>query len=300
MQNAKELRRAVGKFVYPKGSDVLFHFMELKSFHVEESLDFAQLFYLRALRQQNAHSVQQYESVMRWMSRSSIKLVGEVIAQVAQTVSTDTTLILEAFPGIGVSFEYLKYLYQGGKLRALKGGKSDKTEPESFKYIAALPEEERHRFVVLHDQDLLETTSSKPFHFHLPTEPFNSMVPPMAAVFNSQYCIRHGRSESFENANQWLNRENAEYLIFASDAIVEAPGRKLTTIKGLEVYIPSVKEMRALLHSSPRPIFFRFFPGFDAEYFLPATGLEASKQLGLMIMLMPRDEKTVIPAEFSK
>ena len=105
-----KLRWCVGKFVYARGASKPLHFMELKKFIIDDATDYSHLFYLRGLRVQKSNFETLDDELRRWMEGTAVKQIAEVLHHVICQNSEKEMKIVEYFPGVGLTFEYLRLL----------------------------------------------------------------------------------------------------------------------------------------------------------------------------------------------
>lgn len=248
----KTLRWCVGKTTCMRNSSRIIHFMPLKDFFVNDSLDFTHLFFLRALRTNGMSESAAFkdEELDRWMKGTAVRPIAETAAYLLRKKGEGLS-VTEVHAGVGVTFEYLKLL-----LEATKGF-------FSLEYKGVGLAENQLKFEVLHAGERY---------------PSRFVPEDRAAEFSGQ---AENRSLTIINADREI-RESVGSTIRWEDSIVsgrqtllalrvtdaEADDRR-TTVKGREVWLPALSRVFQLCREHNTYWYFRLFPAFDSAFFLP-------------------------------
>ena len=255
-QEPSALRWCVGKFAYVRGAPRPIHFMELKSFVIDDAVDYSHLFYLRALRQR-AQSQELDAALQRWMDGTAVKPLAELVVRVLERTGART--VEEIYPGVGLTFEYLKLLLSA---RLASRG-------ESLRYTGVGPDASRRKLLTLHaDED-----------------------PPARYVTEEEYRIGHSpRADAgpilrVYNQNQELRQTDeglislAEFMSLAADGpavlslrvtCASGPAAR-TTVKGRHVVLPALGDVLTACRAARDDWTYRLVERFDSGFFLPDT-----------------------------
>jgi hypothetical protein len=255
-KNELELQRAVGKFIYAAGSDVLLHFMALKPFHFENSVELSLLFCLRAMRgvsKGNLHGLTgELEPLFH---KSSSRLLTNIL-KASSVVRGGRLWITDLDPGIGFLYECLKYAVESLELRA------------KLRYSAVLPPEKWHGFAVLHDCDEIDSCSYNLSHTEEPLEEATSED--RIIVWDRISSVR--RSDFIDRD---IRGFLADYLksrcLLATDVISGPVGRQATLVSGRTVYVPSLTELNDMISLDEAGWSLRVFKNRDSDFFLPSS-----------------------------
>jgi hypothetical protein len=252
------LRWCVGKFAYVRGSPHPIHFMELKSFIIDDAVDYSHLFYLRGIRQRTLPHEELDQALRRWMEGTAVKPLAELVLRVLQRTGART--VEEVYPGVGLTFEYLRLLLEAG------GGREGNAEL-GVAYTGVGPEASRQKLLALHaDEDpparfLTEAAYGTRDSSLAPTSP-------TVRVYNHNQELRH-RSEGAISLAEFMTRSagGPAVLSLRVTCAVEAAAR--TTVKGRHVILPALGEVLATCAASQGHWQYRFLKGFDGDFFIP-------------------------------
>jgi hypothetical protein len=259
--------------VYPRGSSYLLHFVELKDFIVEDALDFTHLFFVRALRAGRLADTLPDKGLMRWMEGSAAKFVAEVAHSILVASAGENTApfpVMELYPGIGVSFEYLKFLWESQD--AITGHHTR----IQLRYKACGPEASRRKFEVLHADDeypcsyVVDQTCGVEYLRETNQEPG-------LAIYNHDQSLHHMEDPVITLEDFLAAALGPRLLTVRVSTTGEDQIR--TTVKGRRLRLPTVRGvLEQCLRTAPT-WYYRTIPDYDAGYFLPVA--EAS--VGLLL-----------------
>ncbi|MDP3181324.1 MAG: hypothetical protein Q8M54_00730 [Desulfobaccales bacterium] len=277
----KKLFWCAGKFTYASGSPQLLHYMPLKDFLIEDSLDLSHLFFLRTLRfkaEALADNAMQDEGLMRWMEGTAVKMVGEAAFQILKAdgkPGAGQIHLTEFYPGVGLNFEYLKLLLEKF------GAAGQEFIPPGLRYEVCGPEPFKLKFEVLHADDAY---------------PCRYAVDRLEGHQQLRHAGRHAHLVIY-NHNQTIRQPQDPVVgledffaavrvpaLVAVRATIAAADQWLTTVKGRTVKVPALRRLLDLCRQGDGLWHYRFASGMDADFFLPpqqeATGLFLAYQAG--------------------
>jgi hypothetical protein len=250
------LRWCVGKFAYVRGASHPIHFMELKSFVIDDAVDYSHLFYLRALRQRIAPPEQLDEALQRWMEGTAVKPLAELVLRVLQRTGART--VEEIYPGVGLTFEYLKLLVGAGDANRVAA---------RLGYTGVGPEGSRQKLVTLHAEDDPPARFLTEVAYRAGDISRADTSPPLR-VFNQNQELRHPSEGAISLAEfMSLAADGPAVLSLRVTCAAESVAR--TTVKGRHVMLPALGEVLAACEASGRDWQYRFVKGFDEGFFIP-------------------------------
>jgi hypothetical protein len=252
----RELRWCVGKFVYVRGSDQPLHFMELKNFIIDDAIDYSHLFYLRGLRFRSLAGGPIDDELKRWMDGTAVKPIAEVVARLVLASPGVGHSLVEYFPGVGLTGEYVKLLLHQGQATQ-PGAKSIAS------YEGRGPAELKNQFLVLQAEENVDIGY---FSDLKPTANSADAI----TVVNLNHSIKYGAAPDLP-IEQFL-ASNEGPVVLALRAVSGDAGATCTTVKGRRIALPSVAETLAKLKKLGSSWKFRFIEKFDAGFFLPSPG----------------------------
>lgn len=252
----RDLRWCVGKFVYVRGSSKPLHFMELKSFIIEDATDYSHLFYLRGLRLKSARDGAVDEEMKRWMSGTAVRPIAEVVAHVIKTRGFVQSSLVEYFPGVGLTGEYVKYII--GRERDGSGMSSS-----VVRYEGRGPANLKGQFLVLQAEAEMETDYST--DLSAPANARNTVT-----IINLNHSIKYNEAPQF-SLEKFLHSFDGPMVIVLRASSGDRPAEH-TTVKGRTMQLPALADVKAMLKVPSRDFQFRFVESFDAGFFLPTDG----------------------------
>lgn len=258
----KNLRWCVGKLVYIRGSDKPMHFMELKSFIIEDAVDYSHLFYLRGLRYKSNNTNAADDELTRWMGATAVKPMAEVVAHLANHCRDRDVRLVEWFPGVGLTGEYARFL-----LQPRDGGRAAKS---IVSYTGRGPAVLKNQFMVLQTDKEIEVDYSD----NLGVSPADEGS---IAVVNLNHALKYESDPDFDLSAFIATCTAPVIVAMRLDLGSEAAWH--TTVKGRRVKLATLSEAKSLLKASGRSFSYRVIEKFDAGFFLPIKG----RQTGLVL-----------------
>jgi len=256
----------VGKFTYQQGLDKPIHFMELKDFILNDSLDFSHLFYVRSLRVKTIESDMKDAGLMNWIEGCAFRFIAETLYDLWEHKLFDNPQvhITEISPGSGMTFEYLKYL------------RESKSNSFDMHYKAWGPEKYQLKFDVLHVRDDYAFDYVAVEH-----------IKPLSKEVTQDTDIL------IVNHDQWLQsdeggecdvlnclQEVEKPTLMAVRVTIAEESEVATTVRGKEVILPSLPRVLELCGQKDSDSCYRYFSHFDKNFFLPSGGSE----IGLLLL----------------
>lgn len=279
----KRLRRCVGKFVKMRGSPQILHFMELKEFLIEDALDYSHLFFLRALRMRLSEHGLREEGLLKWMEGTGVRFLAELVLEVLKNQADREgcrLTVTEFYPGVGLTFEYIKYLLDSPT-------PSCKLSVRDLHYEGCGPASYRLKFEVLHQNDVC---TFRYFEENLTGRDYlaNIFEASNLVFFNHHQSIRY-KDETQLTIEQFLHGTRVPAILAVR--VVSSENDELkTTVKGRTMKIPSISRILGLCHQNDPFWCYRVVPSLDAAFFLPDGGAE----INLMLAYSLR-KKVVLP-----
>jgi hypothetical protein len=265
----RTLRWCAGKFIRPRGSAELLHFMRLDRFIIDDALDYGHLFVLRALRHRADDRALRDDQLDSWMRNTAVKVVAELAAHLLRGrpggVGRDVT-VAELYPGVGCTYEYLKLLLE----RERRG------TPPRLRYHACGPESCRLKFEVLHADDgyAIDYAADADAAAWLQSQAHADLV-----LFNHDQAVRYS-TETAVGLDTFLTFAGPAVL---AARVTHAPdGRVVTTVKGRAVYLPALGHVQDQCCRANPAWMFHYVAGFDKDYFLPDGQGETGLLLGYL------------------
>lgn len=270
----QRLRWCVGKFVYSRGSTHLLHYMRLKGFILDDALDYTHLFLLRGLRSRSPGAAAPDEQLNRWMDTTSVKPVAELAAALlaAQPAATPVRRVAEVYPGVGCTFEYLRYLCD----RPRADGRI------TLSYTGLGPEASRRKYLVLHGQD--PETAGYVVEAEGPTWLSHEGALSDLVIYHHNQSV-HDAGEPALGVEAFLPHAAAPRLLLAVRVAVGAEDRLRTTVKGCPVTLPAADRVLELCRRARPAWHYCFLPGFDGDFLLP----DGPRDAGLMLLYSAPD-----------
>jgi hypothetical protein len=262
------LKWCVGKFVYARGASKPMHFMELKNFIVDDATDYSHLFYLRGLRGRQLGHDHIDDELRRWMNGTAAKPLAETVLHVLDSIDAREVSIVEYFPGVGLTFEYLKLL-----LRLRSGSDNRKTEIVHMEGRG--PAHLRNQFLVLQADEYCDVTYRE--------EDTPEMNPASAVVvFNQNQTVRYEELPKYD-VDGFL-RQGVERSVVAMRVTRGRATEQRTTVKCRAVDLPGLQGVLNKFRQAGSNWYFRFIEGFDSGFFIPEqkgpTGLLLAYNVG--------------------
>lgn len=256
------LRWCVGRFAYAAGRHHLYHFMELKDFMVEDGPEYAYLFSIRALRAGGGRLPALAETLTYWTENTPAPTLADTVTRIVGGCHEAPITIVEYYPGIGVTFEYLKHLVE----TTGAGGKR-------FEYVGCGSERMRPKFTTLHTD---QYPAAYVTDAALPPRPADGAS---CVVYNLAEAVREGYSPrvSLDAALTALSPDSS-FVLCAR--VVSGPGaQRATTVRGFELNLPSVNDLVSVCESFAGSWTYRYLDEFDPRFFLPGL----SGRAGLLL-----------------
>lgn len=273
----KKLSWCVGKFAYMHGSSAPIHFMELRDFCLDPSLDMSLLIALRTLRVTQSEDPIERQ-LHDWRDRLAVKEVGELAIELLRA-RADISDVLEYYPRVGFVYEYLKML-------------RERQTSESFNFTAIGPEELRSSFEMLHVIDDYEFEYFAEDRVGAVQNDGSALT-----IFNHNQAVR----QETEPAFAWKDLIGC----LPTPAIVSlrvadtSEGTMRTSIHGRAMQLPQLDEAIETLLSQDGNWRFKYLGRFDEKFFLPPAqnvGLLLGYNAGTSLQL-DGFETEIIPAE---
>lgn len=254
------LRWCVGKFVYVRGADQPLHFMELKRFVIDDAVDYSHLFYLRGLRARRADGGYLDEALKKWMEGTAVRPLAEAVVHVSGK-TRDRLQIGEFFPGVGLTFEYVKLLLE-----------SKITDRETafahpvVRYEGYGPAAARNQFLVLHQNTGYDIA------YMIDTE----MLRPASDLSGHVLVLNHNQNVRMDddhgpNLDDFL-RLRSRAKVIAMRVTAAASDEDHTTVKGRLIRLMSMSRFSDTLRETRQKWYCRHIREFDSGFFLPDSG----------------------------
>lgn len=250
------LRWCVGKFVYARGASKPLHFMELKKFIIDDATDYSHLFYLRGLRARNSGHETLDEELKRWMEGTAVKQTAEVLHHVIGQLPGGEMKLVEYFPGVGLTFEYLKLLLK----MDLESGAAGEKQIALFEGRG--PPNLQNQFIVLQQDD--DYAVQYKDESKVPVESADASV---VGLFNYNQTVRYSHAPTVDLTG-FLKYWKGPAVI--TMRVTGGPGKEIhTNVMGRAIELPPLREVVARCKDSGLHWYYRFDQGFDAGFFLP-------------------------------
>jgi hypothetical protein len=239
----KEITWAAGKYIYPRGSTLLTHFMPLQEFSLEKSLNYSLLIALRMARLEKHEALLSKIEIDMWRR---ILLTDEFVEMVKASkfikprfhdFGSDTALMFEELKQAKAeinNFEYVIHL-------------KDKSYEERLSILH--PKRDGEYEVVSGEQmaSSLCKRSVVLVNSILGTRPQHECPPPLESIVLDQ----------------------CQGCILALRVCDQKEGVIRTTIHGDDVLIPNIKSVWDWMGSLNRKWYWKWMPRHDFEFFLP-------------------------------
>jgi hypothetical protein len=253
----RELKWCVGKFVYARGASKPLHFMELKNFIIEDATDYSHLFYLRGLRSRHSGRGPIDEELKRWMEGTAVKPLGEVVSHVLASVNSPHRSIVEYYPGVGLTVEYVKLIFQENQAT------SEEPLGVIMSYEGRGPANLKNQFLVLQaDQDIDVQYSSDLQSALSGTD--------VVTVINLNQSIRYDADSQFSLESFLESGGGPKVLALRVTSGDESVWHM--TVKGRPIKLPALGEVFDVCKQFGSHWNFRFIERFDGGFFLPMSG----------------------------
>ena len=270
----QKLRWCAGRFIYPRGSAQPVHFLPFKDFNVDDGVEFARLFALRALRAQMKESPLLDEQLLAAMKETAEDLTATLGAELMRSLvghEHGPVTVSEFYPGAGVLFEYLKLLLEqpdsdGAVNRRL-----------TLQYRGWGEESFRTKFNVLHDDDAHQAEYSLESHEDSP-ELLQTLRHSDLVIYNHAESVRH-RVEPQISLEKVVRISSVPTIIMVRVTTGDGD-QEHTTVKGRALTIPPIDRVLEVCRDSDPHWLFKFVPDFDSDFFLPGAGPSTGLVLG--------------------
>ena len=252
------LRWTVGKFIYQQGGSTALHFMPLRDFHLDDSLDMALVIALRSQRISPNSSVGDLQ-LSRWMEITAIEQIATMAAAVltSRPIEERAQAVTEYDPGLG------------SVLEALRLTLARKRATQELMYTAVGPASIKHLFEVLHG-DLPR--------LRYDVVPDGGLSRPDLTIINHVQAIR--RSGFTATQLQPLLARTRGPIVLAARTCAGSSASRRTTIRGIDVQLEPYELTLERCRAQDRHWRYRYVPGHDAGYFLPA---DDAPDVGLLL-----------------
>lgn len=260
------LRWCAGRFIYPRGASQPVHFLPFKDFNVDDGVEFARLFALRALRTHLKDSPLIDEQLLAAMKETAEDLTATLGAELIRSLvcrKQDSVTVSEFYPGVGVLFEYLKLL--------LEQTDSDGTVKErlTLQYRGWGEESFRTKFNVLHENDAHQADYS--LESHEDSRKFlQALNHSDLVIYNHAETVRH-RVEPQISLEKVVRISSVPTIIVVRVTTSDRD-QKLTTVKGRVLVLPTMDRILKVCRDLDPHWSFQFIPDFDSAFFLPVAG----------------------------
>ena len=253
------LKWCVGKFVYVRGSDSPLHFMELKRFIIDDSIDYSHLFYLRALRARLGDDAAYPDDALRkWMDGTAVQAVAEAVEHAAMGLG-EGFVVGEFSPGVGLTGEYVKLLLE--RSAAAGNAISSVARYEGYGALAG-----RNRFEVLHK----DAGSSAAYFDERDAISVDTDRSRHVLVLNHNQSLRMDVASTFSLEDFLRLRAGAK--VISMRVSTGAVSVDHTTVKGRIVTLPSMQSLLDMLRATGLAWHTRFMRGFDEGFLIPDGG----------------------------
>lgn len=261
----KILRWCVGKFVYVRGADQPLHFMELKRFVIDDAVDYSHLFYLRGLRARRADGGYLDEALKKWMEGTAVRPLAEAVVHVSGK-TRDRLQIGEFFPGVGLTFEYVKLL-----LESRTTGREAAFAHPVVRYEGYGPAAARNQFLILHQNTGYEIAYMGNTEVLRPESDLSGHI----LVLNHNQNVR--MDEDHGPGLEEFLRLRSHAKVIAMRVTASARDEDYTTVKGRRIKLMSMSRLSDALTKTGQTWYCRHILEFDPGFFLPdacgSTGL---------------------------
>jgi len=254
------LRWCVGKFVYVRGSDRPLHFMELKRFIIDDAVDYSHLFYLRGLRARRADSGYLDDALRKWMEGTAVRPFAEAAVHVLGR-AREGLRIGEFFPGVGLTFEYMKLL-----LESEAGQRARPLTQATVSFEGYGPLAGRNQFVVLHQNTGYRIDYKDPAAVPRAGSDLSGHV----LLLNQNQSVRMD-DDPGPALEEFLSLRSRAKVI-AMRVTTGASDEELMTVKGRPIRLMSMSQLSGALRGTRQTWYCRHIPDFDAGFFLPGAG----------------------------
>ena len=270
----KKLRWCAGRFIYPRGASQPVHFLPFKDFNVDDGVEFARLFALRALRSHMKESPLLDEQLLAAMKETAEDLTATLGAELLRSLvghENGPVTVTEFYPGAGVLFEYLKLLLE----RPDNDGAVDGSL--ALQYRGWGEESFRTKFNVLHDNDAHQAQYSLESHEDS-CELLQALHHSDLVIYNHAESVRH-RVEPQISLEKVVRISSVPTIIMVRVTTGDRD-QELTTVKGRVLVIPPIDRVLKVCREFDPHWLFKFVPDFDSDFFLPGSGPPTGLVLG--------------------
>lgn len=248
------LRWCVGKFVYARGASKPLHFMELKKFIIDNATDYSHLFYLRALRKRQSNQGAVDDELKRWMEGTAVKPIAEALHHVLNEIAGETAIV-EYFPGVGLTFEYLKMLLE-------RCAASDPASKRISFFEGRGPASLHNQFMVLQQDDDYTVRYVDEKDAASDMGDGNTI-----GLFNYNQTVRYDTAPK-AGLDQFLKEWCGPAVI--SMRVTKGDAKEAhTNVMGRIIELPSLQEVIAQCRRVGEHWHYCFEEGFDSGFFLP-------------------------------
>lgn len=258
------LRWCVGKFVYPRGSTQLLHYMRLGGFIVEDALDYTHLFLLRGLRDRS-RAVAMDERLERWMATTSVKPVAEAAVELLAAAGGASRMrtVAEVYPGVGCTFEYLKYL-----------GRNHSAGPLTVSHCGIGPAAGRRKYEVLHRQE------PEPCSYLAETDGLDWLAGASCdlVIYHQNQSVRDA-GEPAVGLDAFLEHTASCPRLLLAVRVAASDEQVRLTVKGHAVRVPAIRRVLDQCRRARGGWQTRYFPGFDSAFLIP----DGQAETGLLV-----------------
>lgn len=258
----------LGKFMYAKGGQQPFHFMPLKTKLIEDSIDYTHLFYLRTMQDEELHrGLIDDEAMKKWMEASAVSKIANAAFSVLdrrKMLCEKEIKIVEIFPGVGVTIEYLDLLIKQ------KNQDEDIDYDINIKHIAVGPEAYELKYNVLHENRALKSKYYR-------AEDWKSKAKAVADdIENCGLLIINHNQEFLQRESTSLDYmdivEKYDVPTILACRVTENTTEEIrTTIKGKDVTLRPLASLLNRLREMDNNWLYSYYSKFDSEFMLPSS-----------------------------
>lgn len=235
--------------------------MKLQEFHVVDGPPLTHLFFLRALRLRLDNTMPIDGQLNDWLEGTGVTEAARLSSTYLKKLiekGKKTITVSEVYPGVGVTFEYLKYV--------MTESSRDIASPPNLSFHAIGQETNKVRFEVLHaDGDF-------PVTYHVESDFADPKVSAALresdlVILNHNQALYDAESPLFSVYDILKNVESPMAVCLRVSTTAEHRDRM--TVRGQTVTLPVEEEVLNFFRNHGSNWFFQLMPGFDSEYFLP-------------------------------
>jgi len=263
-----------GRFTYPRGSNAPLHFLPFKEYDLDDGVEFARIFAIRALRkgqEDSAFPNSMHEDAMEGSSDGLVARMAVDILRSQTKQGVNSVAVTEFYSGAGLLFEYLKYL--------LESPQNTLHEAQSImlRYHVWGHESFALKFQVLHEWDSHES------YYMSDGDPHSgrfqeSVTESNLVIYNHAESIHHRQDPSIDLVS--VLKATSAPIIISMRAVHGDLEQQHTTVKGRTVVVPCSEQIIELCRSGDPFWSFKYVEEYDTGFFLPQGDAEPGLLLG--------------------